>query len=228
MQKYINAHCHINTPTDNKTGVVGAIYNSAKMSDWETIKAIAHTNNHAHACIGIHPWHINTATPDWEKQMEPILTQNPKFMVGEIGLDKNYPNMPMQIEFFCRQMEIAKKQNRTAHIHCVGAWDKILHLLGANAPRMVMHAFNGTPEIIKSLARKYDVYFSFSPVILDARRTRIHKSVMVAPENRILIESDDMPMDVLPALAQCIANIRKTPNDKMTEILYNNTMQMLG
>ena len=86
-------------------------------------------------------------------------------MVGEIGLDKNKPNMEQQIIIFQKQLDIAIELKRIVFIHCVGAWDKILYVLKqykkSSIPTMIFHAFNGNDDIIKYLLKNYEknLYF---------------------------------------------------------------------
>ena len=230
--KYINAHCHIDSvdelPTED--GIVVAICNSAQMSDWNQVLKLSSVDKNIIACLGIHPWYINTVEPNWNDILQGILADNPKIMVGEIGLDKNYPDMPLQIEFFCRQIKIAYNYNRTVHIHCVGAWNDILKILkdmNLHVPRMVMHAFNGTIEVMNELLRKYDVYFSFGPDVLDIRRNRLRDCVIHVPQNRMLVETDDNPMYILPNIVNELAQIRGYSVDTMANALYKNTLKIL-
>ena len=234
MVRYINAHCHIDGCRNfvfGTDGIVGAVCNSTQMSNWDAVVKFAAEKPAVRACIGIHPWYVNTATAGWDAQMNKMLRENPALMVGEIGIDKTHPDFSRQLEIFTRQMEIAAENNRVAHIHCVGAWDILQNVfaeMGTHMPRVVMHAFVATPEIVRAIARKYDAYFSFSDAVMDSRRTRLHRAVATVGVGRILIETDDAQMEILPKISECVANIRRTPHDEMARILYENTMCMLG
>lgn len=201
--KYTDAHCHIfAAPTDAK--IAGQICNATTAADWEKLIQIA--NDRTHVCIGIHPWHIDGAPVGWDTRMREILTLNPQVMVGEIGIDKFHPNIEMQIELFTRQIEIAIEFGRPAHLHCVGAWDKVLRILKAHRPRIpiIAHAFGGNAEIMAALA-EYNVYFSYK-----MQNGRISDTAQDAPADKILVESDcDAPENQLRALADATREIAK-------------------
>ena len=123
--KYTDAHCHIFTAPTNE--IVGQICNATTVDNWAELCRIA--DNRTRVCIGIHPWHIDSAPADWTDRMRKILGSNPQIMVGEIGIDKYHPNIDKQIELFTTQLEMAAELGRPAHLHIVGAWDKLLHIL---------------------------------------------------------------------------------------------------
>ncbi|MFQ6739153.1 MAG: TatD family hydrolase, partial [Alphaproteobacteria bacterium] len=88
-------------------------------------------------------------------------------------------------------------------------------------PVIVMHAFSGSPEIMPQMPE--NIFYSFSPAILDVNHKRMRTSAAKCPENRILIESDDMPASVLPNVAAAVAEIRGVDVQTMAQILLNNS-----
>lgn len=236
MARYIDAHCHMGTNADFDSvmhknaarGIVGYVCNGVNFHDWADIIAIG-TRPEIYPCIGIHPWNIKFVPGNWAIGMRKILQDNPGLMVGEIGLDKHYPEMDAQIDFCKIQMEYAAEFKRAAHVHCVGAWDKMLEILKSCRilpPAIIAHGFAGPMDIIDRAADKYNMYFSYSPAILNPARARARQCVSKTPQNRILIESDG---DISSAhqiidVANEISRIRATD---MTDTIYNNTMEMI-
>lgn len=217
--KYTDAHCHIFTaPVDG--AIIGQICNATTTADWEKLTRIA--DDRTRVCIGIHPWHIDSAPADWDTRMQKILSSNPQIMVGEIGIDKYRPNIDKQIEFFTQQIEIAIKMNRPAHLHCVGAWDKVLHILKGRRPRapIVAHAFGGNAEIMAELS-EYNTYFSYV-----ARNGRINDTAGVATMGKILVESDsDTPAtqtEILATTTREIAKLRECDVRELNEQINKN------
>ena len=212
VMKYTDAHCHIlTTPCDT---IAGQICNATDEADWQKLIEIANTRTHV--CIGIHPWHISSASDGWERRMREILGANPHIMVGEIGIDKYHPNIERQIEFFTRQIEIATEFNRPAHLHIVGAWDKALHILKGrkSLPPIVAHAFGGNDEIMVRLTAEHDVYFSYK-----MQNGRINNTIKNAPTDKILIESDcDAPTTQPQILANTTREIAKILGRSVAEI----------
>ena len=199
MHKYIDAHCHLQhseNPCDvminaQSYGIVGAICNSATSNDWDDILALHKKCKNIYACIGVHPWEINNIKFDWHSSLHNILQNNPDVMIGECGLDKNYPDMQQQEQFFIAHLDAGHKYGRTVHIHCVGAWDRIMHILKSCGKNLAIDALINTPQ------------------------------------NRILIESDSDNPSVVIDVANAVAKIKSIAADKMSDIIYNNTITVL-
>ena len=240
MHKYIDAHCHLQhseNPCDvminaQSYGIVGAICNSATSNDWDDILALYKKCKNIYPCIGVHPWEINNVNPNWCSTLQNILQYNPYVMIGECGIDKNYPDIQRQEQIFIAHLDAGHKYGRTVHIHCVGAWDRIMHILkscGKNLPPIIVaHSFMGPVNIIEKLANEYNTYFSYSPMILDARHRRAIDALRNTPINRILIESDSINPLIIPDIAISVAKIKSIAIDKIADIIYSNTQTVLN
>ena len=224
--KYINAHCHHDT--NRPAECVGIILNAAREADWGTVVQHVAENPDAHGAIGIHPWQIESVTPGWDMRLGKILQATPRLMLGETGLDSHRPDIAHQTALFVRHLEIAKQFDRAVQIHCVGAWDLLLSVLADFRGPVIMHAFSGSTEVMQRIAAKYNVWFSFGPGILDGRHVRMRRAVAAADAGRILVESDDMPHDVIPDIIRVIADIRGIEMHTAADIIYNNTIQVLN
>ena len=219
MPKYIDAHCHC-----KEQPTIGAIVNTAKMSDWGGVVELS--TNGAYGAIGVHPWYISDLPTNWLQQLRKTLIDNPDLMVGEIGLDKHKPDMDLQISVFEQQLEIAHDLNRGVCIHCVGAWERVAHILKTyqnKLPRFILsHGYNGPINQIQKFADSYNMYFSYGP-----RDMRHSDHILNTPLNRILAETDsDNPSCVIDTVNR-IADILHVDHDKMADIIYNNTIGML-
>ncbi len=181
--KYIDAHCHLfdETLPDN----IGAIVNATKMDEWQSVVNIANRNVNIWGAIGVHPWFVADLMDGWDAQMRELLKQNPEIMVGEIGLDKNKPDMDLQMDVFARQLDLAVEFGRGVHVHCVGAWDKMFAVLkkykSKQLPFMLFHRFGGNVGDVARLVMDHNAYFSFR----DARNV-----IADVPRDKILIETD--------------------------------------
>ena len=135
--------------------------------------------------------------------------------------------MPKQIEIFTRQLEIAAELGRPLHLHCVGAWDKVLHIFkehsGKMPPAIIAHAFNGDTAQIPELTEKYNMYFSYGSEHNDANTAA---RIAATPATRILCESDSFDtmdaMEKLTAAVDLIATIRGISPDETTEQINSN------
>ena len=222
---YVNAHCHLES--DVLPSLIGmAITNSACMSDWgPVVKMAGHSG--IYGAVGIHPWYVADLPCDWATCMRELLVAHPGLMVGEIGLDKNHPDMSAQVDVFRVQLEMARELGRVAHIHCVGAWDKVLSTLSEiTPPVIVFHGFSASTEVMKELLR-YNSYFSFGRAICNSVRVRAVNALRNAPLDRILSESDTAnPSDVIAVMAK-MADILGVPLADLKNTVYNNIIGLL-
>lgn len=232
MQKYIDAHCHIGNGRADPS-VAGFICNSVDASQWADILALSEKNSAVVPCLGVHPWCAGNVAPDWDTRLSDAMATHPKCMVGEIGLDKLHPHYDAQISVFTRCMQIATAQHRAVHIHCVHAWNDMIRILSDkkfSVPAIVLHGFTAGTEIMAHLARLDNVYFSFGCAVCDTRRARLATTVHDTPLTRILIESDgDMCESgaVLRDVARRIAEIKDMDADKLSRIIYDNTIRVI-
>ncbi len=238
MDNIIDIHCHVDLPIGvglvdrYRAGGVGAIViNSSTPDDWnDIIDACDAYPDFCYGAIGVHPWCAGDIGVDWKTKLQKLLAQNPKLMIGEIGLDKHYPDMDVQMQICGAQMALAHDMMRPVQVHCVGAWDKMLHILAHNAnalpPIIIMHGFSAGMEITEQLLRFDNVYFSFAPRIISMP----NKEDMInsIPAGRILVESDsDAPGDIL-RIVRHLANMRETPSAQLATQIYNNSIMVIN
>ena len=225
---YTDSHCHITANLNKSTPVLGRICNACQESQWEQLTSLANDKNFV--CLGIHPWFVNDLSAGWDKKLYTLLVKNPKLMIGEIGLDKYHPWPDIQETVFITQMELAYNLNRPVHIHCVGAWERFLHILkelGTRVPLLtVVHSFNGDVAKIPDFIKKYNMYFSFSGKQLERFDSGTAKRIQTVPNNRILIESDtETESKELSELNKALVGISKTKEisqDVLSEQIYQN------
>ena len=219
--KIIDAHSHVDRITHNfQEDVVGTICCATKESEWGVLVELMKHDKNIYGAFGVHPWFVDSVVDDFDKRLEDLLKTNSKYMVGEIGLDKYKPNMEKQIDVFQRQFDVAIRLKRTMFLHCVGAWDKILHILKqykqSELPIIVMHDFNANDEIIEKLLQYKNIFFSMGKNALYDRFCRIDK----IQNDKILVETDGDKNIVLKNL---VNKISKNESD-----IYNNTLKVLN
>ena len=128
--KIIDAHSHIDFITHTiQPDVCATVCCTTNEEQWCKLKRMIKSDNKIYGCFGVHPWFADSVKDGFDKRLENLLTNNSQYMIGEIGLDKYKPNMDIQMQIFEKQFNIAIKHKRTVVIHCVGAWDKMLHIL---------------------------------------------------------------------------------------------------
>lgn len=237
MSKYIDAHCHlldapnIDLAISNaqKNGVSAFICAPATTLQWNAIVDLTHKYPFVFGAVGVHPWNVCALPQNWQKTLEDLLIKNPKLMVGEIGLDKNKPDIETQISVFVHQLKIAHRYNRGIHLHCVGCWDIVIRILSENKnalpPFILAHGFSGNKNDIAKLAAKFNMYFSYGP------RNLRHKNgaarIFATPQSRILVESDGADSDIIPSLISQVSEILNMETGILSDIIYENTKQIL-
>jgi TatD DNase family protein len=224
--KIIDAHSHIDYITHKQQNcVVGTICCTNDESQWATLTDMIKSDKNIYGAFGVHPWFVNDALDGFEIRLEQLLKNNSDYMVGEIGLDKYKPYMDKQIDIFTKQFDLAVKLKRVVFLHCVGAWDKILHVLKqykeSELPIIVAHAFNGNNDILQKLLQYNNIMFSFNKI---DKRGGFY-CIEQIPNDRILVESDGKPNSDLVWLVQLITDIKKSVN--MSDIIYDNTQRVI-
>lgn len=225
--KIIDAHSHIDYIThDFQSGVVGTVCSAAQESEWQVLIDMTQSDNRIYGAVGVHPWFVDKAGDNFEFDLANLLQVNPQFMVGEIGLDKYKPDMEKQIAVFVKQLDIAIRFNRTVFLHCVGAWDKILHVLKqykqSGLPNIIAHDFNANDDILTKLLQYKNIYFSLGKNVLYGRFCRIEQ----IPSDKILVETDGNKDIILTDLINKISDIKNESN--ICDIIYNNTLKVLA
>lgn len=230
MKQFVDAHCHYNA--DAFAYYAGAghfICNAVDAGDWETLLLASRRNPHIHIALGLHPWYVADAAPNWANDLRRILIENQTAMVGEIGLDASRDNMPAQYDAFVMQYRMAADLSRTAHIHCVHAWDKMLHVFKTLLipPAVVAHRFSGNLQILSSAINISDhIYFSYR----DADIKRMRDIIAATPHTRILVETDGRAPDgeQINAAISKIAQIHGKSVTDMSDIIYNNSLRVIN
>jgi len=219
--KIIDAHSHIDSIThDFQDDVVGTVCCATKESDWDVLVEQMHKDKNIYGAFGIHPWFIDSVQAGFDKRLEDLLKTNSKYMVGEIGLDKYKPDMEKQIDVFQKQFDIAIRLHLTVFLHCVGAWDKILHVLKqykqSDLPIIVLHDFKANEKITEKLLQYKNIFFSLGKNVVYDRFCRIDK----IPNDRILVETDGDKNIILKNIVDKIS--------KNESVIYNNTLKVLN
>ena len=225
--KIIDAHSHVDYITHHhQTDVVGTVVCTTKESEWNALSNLCNQDTNIYGVFGVHPWFVDSVEDGFELRLEHLLKNNTSYMIGEIGLDKNKPDMDKQIDVFIKQFNVAVRLHRTMFVHCVGVWDKILHILKqykkSELPTIVFHAFKASNDILQNLLSCYDnVMFSFNKNVVYSRNSRIEQ----IPINRILVESDGKTDIELKYIIERIVELKHDVD--IDNFIYDNTLKVL-
>jgi TatD DNase family protein len=180
--------------------------------------------------LGLHPYFLDQHKPDDLDTLTSYIVSNPPLAIGEIGLDLMLSQFSyeLQLEYFERQLVIAKNCRLPVIIHCRKAHDELLKACRSNGYTHggIIHAFSGSQQ----QAKKYlDAGFvlGLGGALTHDRAKAMHKLVAYLPDNGYVLETDspDMapafakgqintPLNV-PKIAYCIANLRHQTLDRV-------------
>jgi TatD DNase family protein len=173
---------------------------------------IAQTRPQVWASAGIHPQEAAHATKDALAKLAHLATDRKCIAIGEIGLDYYHadnPDIATQQSAFTAQMYLAKQARKPILIHCrtselatpqakekfgeADAWEDLLRLIDEHwTPHHmggIMHCFSGT---VNQAQRSLDAGFhlSFAGNLTYPKSQAIREAAIMAPADRILIETD--------------------------------------
>jgi TatD DNase family protein len=142
--------------------------------------------------IGIHPWYVSEKSAEKElNKVEKYIQNKNVIALGEIGLDRLYPDFEFQKEIFIKQLCIAQKYSKPVIIHCVKAVPDVLSILkkeNVSVP-VIFHGFNAGLQIAQqNLAKGY--YLSFGKDLF-FKKSNAAQVLSQIPLQNIFLETDD-------------------------------------
>lgn len=165
--------------------------------------------------VGIHPWQAasNNALPILYE-----LAQQPNvFAIGETGLDKRCATpFDRQEELFRVHIQLAEAMNKPLIIHCVKAWEQLLHMHKTSGRRIawIIHGFTGNKTLAGQLLRA-GFYLSFG--------LRFNPAAVGEAWNahKLFAETDESPVDIRDVYARLAASIAITQDELGQQIAIN-------
>ena len=157
-------------------------------------------------CFGIHPWFLDTLSPDWGKNLGQWLEKIPAG-VGETGLDfmDKGADRELQCRVFKTHLALACDLNRPINIHIRKAWDPILKILKHHGPLAaggVIHSYSGSADLVPCL-EKFNLHISFSGSVTRPNARKVVQALGAVSLDRIVFETDTpdiVPQFILDAL----------------------------
>lgn len=145
--------------------------------------------------LGVHPWE----TEDTEicesafSALQSLIANGLiPFAIGECGLDKLRGGaIDFQIRVFEQQIQISEELRIPLIIHCVKAWDELIHLYKKYKPKQpwIIHGFRGKTQLANQLLSYPNLFLSFGL----SYNTDTWKSI---PLNRVFLETDTVNQSI--------------------------------
>ena len=242
---FIDTHCHlfkedyedieevINEMKDNIIIVSGCSTSTNK----EVLELVNRYPN-IYGTIGLHPEEANNVKEeDYDFIIKNI--NNPKIIgIGEIGLDYYYvnDNKDLQKELFIKQIEIAKKYNKTIVIHSRDSISDTIDILKKYEDmKIVMHCYSSSLEVAKELI-KMNVKLGIGGVVTFKNGVKLKEVVENIPLEYLLLETDSPYLSPEPFrgkknrpyncyyIAKKIAEIKNISLDEVLKITTENAI----
>jgi TatD DNase family protein len=140
--------------------------------------------------IGLHPCYLSKASLDDVKQW---VVYEQVLAIGECGLDKVCStDFDLQQQLFYKQVLLANELRKPLIIHCVRAFDEVLHIVKHATVPVVFHGFNKSKELATQLTGK-GYYLSFGKALEQERMKEVLRSV---PLQQVFLETDAAELSI--------------------------------
>jgi TatD DNase family protein len=213
----VDSHCHLDFPglaeqldtvfakmRDN--GVSHALSVSVTLADFPKILAIAESNSHIFASVGVHPDYADSPIVTVEELCD--LAAHPKVVaIGETGLDyfRLKGDLGWQRDRFRTHIRAARACRKPLIIHTRSAADDTLRLMREESALDVggvMHCFTETWEVARE-ALDIGFYISFSGIVTFKNAKSLKDVAQRVPLDRILVETDSPYLAPVPHRGKC-------------------------
>jgi len=265
----IDTHCHINmivkkefdTPlnTDNflqakkiisqanHANVKQIINVGTSLIESKNCIELACHNECVYATVGLHP---NDCTPEWRQDIKELKTlikekeKNKIVGIGEVGLDKHYPNynLARQQDALRTQIDLALENNLALVIHTRDAYDETLKSLEEyknDIDRGIIHCFS---EDLTFAHYVIDWGFSIGigGTITYPKNKKLREVVQAVDLENIVLETDapflppqslrgktNYPANI-PIIAQYIADLKNESLETVAQKTTHNAQRIFA
>lgn len=241
----IDTHCHLNKEEYNNIeevikGMNGIMITAGcdDKSNLEVIEQVSLYEN-VYGVLGIHPESVTEVTEESFKIIENHIN-NPKIVgIGEVGLDYYWDkeHKKEQKALFIKQIELAKKYNKTVVVHSREAIEDTLSIIKKYPDvKFVFHCFGSSLEIAKELI-KSGIKLGIGGVVTFKNGVKLKEVVAGVDLEYLLLETDSPYLTPEPYrgkrnepantlyIAQKIAEIKGVSVDTVIEKTAQNAIQ---
>jgi TatD DNase family protein len=199
----IDTHCHLDFPDYNQDrdavlkrakseGIEAVINIGSSLKGSRDSVELSEKYDFVYASVGLHPHEADEFTEQSLETIESLARNKKVVAVGEIGLDyfKNFSKHEKQRTQFIRLLDLAKKLNLPAILHCRDAQEDLLGICKEKMPfKAVVHCFSGDEAFLKSCL-DLGFFVSFTCNITYKKAENLRQIVKAAPLDRVLLETD--------------------------------------
>ncbi len=172
--------------------------------------------------VGLHPLDILNANENWVQILEKQLQNNEVMAIGECGIDRRINiQVPTQINYFEKQIKLAKEYSLPLIIHSVRSYSDLLLLHKKNKPSnpWILHAYTGNLETTKQLI-KHNFYFSIGEQLIRSKKDW-SKILNLIPHNRLFFETDAANINIMLIYKRASELLSLSFNDLVENVHHN-------
>jgi len=210
---------------------------------------LAERHDRVFAAVGIQPNHCAEARPgDWE-EVEQLVRHRKVVAVGETGLDRHWDFSPfeLQLEYFQRHLELARRHRLPVIIHCREAEEDllpVLHKALAVGPlRGVVHAFSGDERFAAAcMELGLSISLAGSVTYRNRKFEALRQAAAQVPPDRLVLETDSPYLVPEPLrgkhkrnepanlvhIARRVAELRGTSMEELARQTAENANRLFG
>ncbi|MDT8283852.1 MAG: TatD family hydrolase [Gammaproteobacteria bacterium] len=201
--KLIDSHCHLDFPafdTDREQvlqraldcNICDIVIPGTQSIYWHRIKNICDTDNHLHACYGLHPYWADKHQDEDIDALVSFIDSNKPVAVGECGLDfrKQHADKETQLHFLEAQFKIACNRNLPVVVHAVNATETIIQAIKKfKGLHGMIHSYSGSSEQAGQLI-DLNFLISINGSVTFDNAKKIKQVVRETPLTSLLVETD--------------------------------------
>lgn len=232
MTRIYDAHAHLGSEAERRVrreqDIVTMVC-AGTPAQAERLSKEAARNANILPAAGLHPWHCDKCSVE---EMRPFLERVP--VIGEIGLDSVWCQIPMEIQrrAFEAQLALAAQMGKPVVLHTKGMEAEIARTIKKYENTYLVHWYSSMEHLEDYLA--LDCYFTLGPDL--ASNPAVRQVAERAGADRLMVETDgfsaavwalgEMELSALPGLLrgnmELAAQIKGLPPEEMALRMEKN------
>ena len=177
--------------------------------------------------IGIHPKNISNITASCLKLTDKYLSKTNVLALGEIGLDKLFPEYEKQKTLFKNLINISENHTKPVIIHSVKASSDILHFRKKHSKNIwIIHGFRGKWKLCKQFLNR-NCMISLGPYIATDQNDNIKEVIKKIPLDSLFLETDESNVNIKDIYTE-FAKVRKITLAELKDKICDNIHNTFG